>query len=158
MLQWCPAVNVERPADVQTDEPISADARFCCLRVRIEGALGPNDRTRQGQVDEEVSEAVVGHVEVADGCSAGDAPGEPIVECELGLLQLRDAVLRVLEVEAMVKAADAEFEKETGVGIGADDGQEFAGVRDETAGAAADGHVSHLALIVDELACGGQEI
>ena len=158
MLQRRPTVYVKCPTDVQTDQAIGAHFRFSCLGVRVERALGPNHSTGQCQVDEEIAEAVVGHVEITDGRTTCHAPSEAIVERELWFFELRDAVFRVLEVKAMVKAADAQLEEKARVGVGTEDGQEFAGVSGERAGAATDGDVCHLALVVDELAGGGQEV
>lgn len=97
-------------------------------------------------------------MEVTDGGPPGNAPSEAIVKGELGLLELSDAVLGVLEVQAMVEAADAGFEKEAGIGVGAEGGEQFARFEQKGAGATGDGDKRHGAFVVDELTGWGEEV
>lgn len=66
MLKRRPPVNVKRPADLEAQQPVSADSRLCRLAVGIERPLGPNPCARPGQIHEKIPQAVIGHVEISD--------------------------------------------------------------------------------------------
>lgn len=61
-------------------------------------------------------------------------------------------------MQAVVEAAEAAFEEETGVGIGTENRQQLAGVEQKGAGAAGDGDKSDCAFVVDEFARWGEEV